>query len=120
DYALYLLTMHLAHYRRGASVREAYLAALGSTGKVVALIGITLSAAVITWAFSPIKFQADMGILLAFMFLWNMLGALIIVPSLMTFLMPDRKTVEAQPAPQPQPQAQKAPARPHQPLARAS
>ena len=91
DYALYLLTMHLVHYRRGASVRDAYLAALGSTGKVVALIGITLSAAVVTWAWSPIKFQADMGILLAFMFLWNMLGALIIVPSLMTFLMPDRK-----------------------------
>ncbi|MFA5678385.1 MAG: MMPL family transporter [Pseudomonas sp.] len=100
DYALYLLTMHLVHYRRGASVREAYLAALGSTGKVVALIGITLSAAVVTWAWSPIKFQADMGMLLAFMFLWNMLGALIIVPSLMTFLMPDRKTVAAQQPPQ--------------------
>jgi predicted RND superfamily exporter protein len=42
---------------------------------------------VITWAWSPIKFQADMGILLAFMFLWNMLGALILVPSLATFLL---------------------------------
>ncbi|WP_150304805.1 efflux RND transporter permease subunit [Pseudomonas saliphila] len=118
DYALYLLTMHLVFYRRGYSVREAYLAALGSTGKVVALIGITLSAAVITWAWSPIKFQADMGILLAFMFLWNMLGALIIVPSLMTFLMPDRKTAEVQ-----QPlhsQVREEQTRSHQPLARAS
>ncbi|MDY7533072.1 MMPL family transporter [Pseudomonas sp. Bout1] len=88
DYSLYLLTIHLYHQRQGASIREAYLAALSSTGKVVALIGVTLSAGVITWAWSPIKFQADMGILLAFMFLWNMLGALILVPSLAAFLLP--------------------------------
>ena len=91
DYSLYLLTIHLFHQRQGASIRDAYLAALSSTGKVVALIGVTLSAGVITWAWSPIKFQADMGILLAFMFLWNMLGALILVPSLAAFLLPSSK-----------------------------
>ena len=47
-----------------------------------------LAAGVITWAWSPIKFQADMGILLAFMFLWNMLGALILIPALSRFLLP--------------------------------
>ncbi|MNL71869.1 hypothetical protein D3C87_1970930 [compost metagenome] len=36
---------------------------------------------------SPIKFQADMGLLLAFMFLWNMLGALILLPALAHFLL---------------------------------
>jgi predicted RND superfamily exporter protein len=91
DYSLYLLTIHLMHQRQGASVRDAYLGALSSTGKVVALIGVTLSAGVITWAWSPIKFQADMGILLAFMFLWNMLGALILVPSLAAYLLPQSK-----------------------------
>ena len=39
---------------------------------------------------SPIKFQADMGILLAFMFLWNMVGALILVPALGYFLITER------------------------------
>jgi uncharacterized protein len=90
DYSLYLLTVHLAHQRRGQTVKEAYTQALTFTGKVVALIGITLAAAVITWAWSPIKFQADMGILLAFMFLWNMLGALVMVPALATFLLTPR------------------------------
>src|SRR3546814_20378403 len=52
------------------------------TGKVVALVGVTLASGVVTWAFSPIKFQADMGILLTFMFLWNMLGALVLIPAL--------------------------------------
>jgi predicted RND superfamily exporter protein len=87
DYALYLLTVQLAMQRSGASLADAYRQALVFTGKVVALVGITLGVAVITWVWSPIKFQADMGLLLAFMFLWNMLGALILVPSLAAFLM---------------------------------
>jgi predicted RND superfamily exporter protein len=52
------------------------------------LTGITLAVGVATWAFSPIKFQADMGILLAFMFLLNMIGALVLVPALAYFLFP--------------------------------
>jgi len=51
---------------------------------------VTLAAGVFTWTFSPIKFQADMGILLTFMFLWNMLGALILIPALSHFLLPTR------------------------------
>jgi predicted RND superfamily exporter protein len=58
------------------------------TGKVVALVGITLAAGVATWALSPIKFQADMGILLAFMFIWNMIGAVVLIPALSHFLLP--------------------------------
>jgi len=87
DYALYLLTVYMAHIRQGLSVREAYLEALASTGKVVVLVGVTLTAAVGTWVFSPIKFQADMGLLLAFMFMGNMLAALVLIPSLATFLL---------------------------------
>jgi uncharacterized protein len=46
---------------------------------------------VITWVASPIKFQADMGLLLAFMFLWNMLGALVLLPALGHFLLVPRR-----------------------------
>jgi hypothetical protein len=76
--------------RAGDSLSEAYYRALLFTGKVVVLTGITLSIAVATWVFSPIKFQADMGILLAFMFLMNMLGALILLPALAYFLLPQQ------------------------------
>jgi predicted RND superfamily exporter protein len=41
-----------------------------------------------TWVFSDIKFQADMGLLLAFMFLWNMVGAIVMLPALVAILMP--------------------------------
>ncbi|MDM0044534.1 MMPL family transporter [Variovorax dokdonensis] len=87
DYALYLLSVQLAEQRAGATLAQAYGRALRFTGKVVALVGITLAAGVLTWAFSPIKFQADMGILLGFMFLWNMVGAVVLIPALSHFLL---------------------------------
>ena len=87
DYALYLLSIQLANQRQGDSLPVAYAKALRFTGKIVGLIGLTLAAGVCTWAFSPIKFQADMGILLTFMFLWNMIGALVMIPALSRFLL---------------------------------
>ena len=95
DYALYLLSVQLKYQREGLPLGEAYKKAVQFTGKVVALVGITLAGGVITWALSPIKFQADMGVLLTFMFLWNMIGALILIPSLSHFLLKDvHETVE--------------------------
>ncbi len=88
DYALYVLSVTLARMREGATLKVAYASAMQFTGKVVLLTGVTLAAAVVTWHFSSIKFQADMGLLLAFMFLWNMLGALVLVPALARFLLP--------------------------------
>jgi hypothetical protein len=88
DYALYVLSVLLARMKAGDSLVEAYYGALLATGKVVLLTGLTLAIAVATWVFSPIKFQADMGILLAFMFLVNMLGALILLPALAWLLLP--------------------------------
>ncbi|MGH8808809.1 MAG: efflux RND transporter permease subunit, partial [Noviherbaspirillum sp.] len=87
DYALYMLSIQLQQQRAGASLVDAYRHALRFTGKVVALVGVTLAAGVVTWAWSPIKFQADMGILLTFMFVWNMLGALVLIPALSHFLL---------------------------------
>lgn len=91
DYALYLLSVQLAWQRAGLPLEEAFRGAFAFTGRIVALVGTTLAAAVITWAWSPIKFQANMGILLAFMFLWNMLGALVLLPSLSAFLLSSEK-----------------------------
>ncbi|WP_310738438.1 MMPL family transporter [Piscinibacter sp. HJYY11] len=94
DYALYILSVTLAQLREGRSLSEAYHHALLFTGKVVTLTGITLAVGVVTWVASPIKFQADMGVLLAFMFLWNMLGALVLLPALAHFLLPQAAGVQ--------------------------
>ncbi|MFZ6756219.1 efflux RND transporter permease subunit [Undibacterium sp. Ji50W] len=103
DYALYVLSVMLSRMRAGANLSEAYMHALQFTGRVVILTGVTLAVAVATWLFSSIKFQADMGILLAFMFLWNMVGALVLVPALAHFLMPQaaqQKQQDRLPAPE--------------------
>jgi predicted RND superfamily exporter protein len=84
---LYLVSVQLAQQRQGQSLAEAYRHALRFTGKVVALVGVTLAAGVVCWAWSPIKFQADMGILLTFMFTLNMVGALVLIPALSHFLL---------------------------------
>ncbi len=47
---------------------------------------VTMSIGVGTWAFSALKFQADMGILLAFMFLVNVLGEIFLLPALAVWL----------------------------------
>lgn len=87
DYALYMLGVMMQLLQTGVPLEEAYLRSLRFTGRVVMLTGFTLATGVGTWAFAPIKFQADMGILLAFMFLWNMIGALVLLPALASFLL---------------------------------
>jgi predicted RND superfamily exporter protein len=87
DYALYLLSIQLAHQRAGVPLSAAWARSLRFTGKVVALVGVTLAAAVLTWAWSPLKLQADMGVLLTFMFVGNMAAALALVPALSRFLL---------------------------------
>jgi predicted RND superfamily exporter protein len=86
DYGIYIYSRLSTYLVQGKTLPEAYLATLKTTGSSVAFTGLTLAIGVVLWVFSPIKFQADMGILLTFMFLWNMLGALILLPALACLL----------------------------------
>ncbi|WP_017222238.1 efflux RND transporter permease subunit [Moritella dasanensis] len=82
DYGIYIYSQLSARLKIGDNLQDAYKYALSSTGKAVAFTGITLAIGVCTWVLSPIKFQADMGLMLTFMFIWNMLGALCFLPAL--------------------------------------
>ncbi len=86
DYGIYILSTKSIMLKKGATVQDAYLAALKERGSAVLFTGITLAIGVSTWVFSSLKFQMDMGILLTFMFLVNMLGAIIVLPALSRFL----------------------------------
>jgi predicted RND superfamily exporter protein len=87
DYGIYLYSRLRTFYREGDSLRDAFSKTLQVTGNGVLFTGITLAIGVSTWMFSPLKFQADMGLLLAFLFLMNMIGALILLPALAHFLL---------------------------------
>ncbi len=92
DYGIYIFSRLRSYLRRGQTLQEAYLHTLAITGNGVVFTGVTLAAGVATWIFSPLKFQADMGILLTFMFLVNMLGAILLLPALAYFLLPKTDT----------------------------
>lgn len=86
DYGIYILSTMSIKLKEGMNVHDAYLEALKERGSAVLITGLTLAIGVSTWFFSDLKFQVDMGILLTFMFLVNMLAAIIILPALSAFL----------------------------------
>ncbi len=92
DYGIYIYNRLTFYLKQGLPMREAYYQALSTTGRAVAFTGLALGVGVITWIVSPIKYQADMGMLLTFMFLWNMVGALWLLPALAYFLVKPKGT----------------------------
>lgn len=91
DYGIYILSSMMTQLKQGVHLSEAYRNALAERGSAVLFTGITLAVGVSTWIFSALKFQVDMGILLTFMFLVNMLGAVLILPAIGAFLWSDQK-----------------------------
>ena len=82
DYAFYIYD-RLQHFlAEGEGITSAYKKTMEKTGLAVIFTAITLAIGVSTWSFSDLKFQADMGMLLTFMFLINMVNAVTILPAM--------------------------------------
>jgi predicted RND superfamily exporter protein len=88
DYGIYIYSRLRELRAEGQDLRTAYQGTLASAGNAVLVTGLTLAIGVSTWIFSDLQFQADMGVLLTFMFLANMLGAMLLLPALAAFLLP--------------------------------
>ena len=86
DYGIYIYGRLRTHLRQGLDFAAAYERTLATTGAGVVLTGLTLAAGVATWIAAPLKFQADMGTVLTFMFLVNMVGAVVLLPALGAWL----------------------------------
>ena len=82
DYAFYIYNRLQLYLADGLDIVSAFRRALAETGIATVFTALTLSVGVATWVFSPLKFQADMGLLLAFMFMLNMLMAITVLPAL--------------------------------------
>jgi predicted RND superfamily exporter protein len=95
DYGIYLYDRIEIHLGEGKDLATAFFEALKERGTAMVFTAVTMTIGVGTWAFSALKFQADMGILLAFMFFLNMLGALFLLPALAAFLLKPHKATAA-------------------------
>jgi predicted RND superfamily exporter protein len=87
DYGIYLYDRIEKHLEEGKDLAVSFYEALNERGTAMVFTAVTMTIGVGTWAFSALKFQADMGLLLAFMFFLNMLGALFLLPALAAFLL---------------------------------
>lgn len=92
DYGIYLFEriQHQMEYM-GADLRMAFYEAMCQRGTAAVFTAITMAIGVGTWSMSALKYQADMGLLLAFMFLVNVLGAILFLPALAAWLNMPRK-----------------------------
>jgi len=86
DYGIYIFAVLKKSLDHGIYFEDAMFAAFKETGSAVVFTGLTLAVGVSMWSFSALKFQADMGILLTFMFVFNMLGAIILLPAMARWL----------------------------------
>jgi predicted RND superfamily exporter protein len=93
DYGIYLFE-RMKHEMEdgGLKLKDAFVEALKQRGTASIFTAATMTISVATWMFSALKFQADMGILLAFMFLVNAFGAILLLPALAAYLVGDRHT----------------------------
>ena len=78
----------IEEYRNSGSIDQAIGTALGTTGKAIVFIATTLVCGIVFWFLSKMMFQALMGLLLAIILLFNMLGALLIIPSFIAVFRP--------------------------------
>jgi len=88
SYGIYLVSRIKEEYGISGRLDEAICIALGTTGKAIIFIATTLTIGIIFWFMSKMMFQALMGMLLAIILIFNMLGALFIVPSLLLVFKP--------------------------------
>jgi hypothetical protein len=86
DYAFYIYNRLQYHLSQGLNITESYKESILETGNAVIFTAVTLAIGVSTWSFSPLKFQADMGLLLTFMFTINMLMAITALPAMAVVL----------------------------------
>lgn len=97
DYAFYIYNRLQSHLAAGHDIVKALEFSILEVGMATIFTAITLAIGVATWAFSELKFQADMGKLLAFMFMVNLVMALTALPAfavLMEKIFPRRGPVK--------------------------
>ena len=92
DYGIYIFARMREAMLQGKTLSESYFIALKTTGIAIFYTALTLAVGVAMWIFSVLKFQADMGILLTFMFIVNMLAAIIFLPALCRWILRPSET----------------------------
>ena len=89
DYSIYMADRIRDEMRAGLSFKDAEKISFNTSGVAVIVTALTMILPLLPWYFlSPIRFQAEMGVLLAIILGFNMIGAVTVVPTLVRILKP--------------------------------
>ncbi len=88
DYGLYIVSRIIEEIRERGDLHEATRAALVTTGKGVTFTAVTMIASTALWATSNIRFNAEMGVLLALWMGISYVGSQTLLPALILSLRP--------------------------------
>ena len=89
DYAFYIVDGIREELLRHASLEHAIETSIRSAGKGVLVTALTLTVSVVMWCASSLRFQADMGLLMAIWLGISALSALFLMPAMVFVFKPD-------------------------------
>jgi predicted RND superfamily exporter protein len=88
DYALYIVSRIMETYKEVKDLGVAVVTGVTTAGKAVFFTATMMTAGVVFWYFSPLRFQSEMGFLLAVLMMVNMLVGVIVLPAVINILKP--------------------------------
>ena len=88
DYGLYIVSRITEVYQEEKDLRKAVIGGVTTSGKAVFFTATMMTAGVIFWYFSPLRFQAEMGFLLGVLMIVNMLVGVIVLPAVINIIKP--------------------------------
>ena len=101
DYGIYHFSRMIDAVDEGRPLDDAVDYATATTGKAIIFTATTMLAGTLFWWFSHLKFQAEMGLLLALLMVFNTFGGLVLVPAWIKVVRPRFLTERATPVGEP-------------------
>ena len=91
DYGYYVLSRIVEEYaldEESGHFEEAIARAMHTTGQTVLFTGLSLTASIVYFVFFPMKFQAEMALLLTLLLAFHLIGALVFIPPIVNLVRP--------------------------------
>jgi hypothetical protein len=88
DYGLYIVSRIIEVYKEEKNLEKAVHGGIVTSGRAVFFTATMMSAGVFFWYFSPLRFQAEMGILLGILMMVNMVVGVLVLPAVINIIKP--------------------------------
>ena len=88
DYGLYIVSRIIEVYKEEKDLSKAVRGGIITSGRAVFFTATMMTAGVIFWYFSPLRFQAEMGILLGILMMVNMVVGVLVLPAVINIIKP--------------------------------